>query len=152
MKAVQALGIKKLVFRGCKLGASLPALTTLRQFFGAKSAGAPDIKSNFGWIIPNVRKYNKKLWAAWMKKYAKTAVMDISPAGDHIAASINPVTRHTEMLTESAAATKWWIRQRFPSVSAPVYTKGQFPVHSLSTKPKVTFPLDAGYLKHIKRV
>ncbi|NQU22357.1 MAG: hypothetical protein HQ567_13840 [Candidatus Nealsonbacteria bacterium] len=152
MNAVQALGIQKLVFRGCAIGAKLPALKTLRQFFGAKSAGAPDIKSNFGWLTPNVRRYNKKQWDAWMKKFSRTAVMDTSPAGEHIAVSIDPVRKYTEMLTESAAATKWWMSQRFPSVSTPVYTKGQFPVHSLSTSPRVTFPLDTNYVKRVKRV
>ena len=131
MNAVRKLGVGTIAYRGCTIGSSRDALNTLRKFFGAKIVSAPDVKSNFGGITPNLRKYDRGVWERWRRRFPTTAKIYTSPEGEHFAASINPRTDSTEALTESVRATRWWIGVQFPSVTTVHHTSGRFPIHSL---------------------
>ncbi len=153
MKAVRALGIGNLHFRSCSIGASKASLETLRDFFGAKSASAPDILSNFGALTPVLKKFNEKEWDRLLPvPKGGNAEEMVSPKGERIRVRVNPASGMTHALAESNEATKFWIGQRIPSDGSWSYGGGQFPIHSLSTTPRVTFPLEAGYVSHIVSV
>src|SRR5262249_33113055 len=64
MSSVRKLGITYVEFRGCAMGQDYHNLEVLREFLGCNSVSAPDVKSSWAMVTPNI--LTTAQFAKWM--------------------------------------------------------------------------------------
>jgi len=153
MQKVRALGIVYVEFRGCALGAKIKSLEVMRAFLGCTSVSAPDIKSSWAMVHPNI--LSSAQFSDWVKRTPGVQVTTTSNGRCGLA--VHWTAHSVHFATESKDAIPLWLKERFfrspPFSAAPVFEPwmSNFGLHGLHVTP-IALPMDPSYAAHLKRV
>jgi len=153
MNAVRALGIVYVEFRGCAIGAQTKSLEVMREFLGCTSVSAPDVKSSWAVVRPNL--LSSANFGIWAQKTAGVQVT--TTAKGRCGLVVNWATHGVQFATESNDAVPLWLKENFfrspPFSGAPVFEPwmSSFGLHGLHVTP-IALPMNPSYAAHLKRV
>lgn len=146
VKKVKKLALQRVEFRACNVGQNVKTLEALRDFFGARIAGGPDLQDAY---VALPKPYTGKT-DPWWSNNSKANVETMSKGGrvGYILLDVKPTSFRFQWAADTTEAQKEWVRKHFPrgkSVARPVAIHGM-----LDGTTKLIFPGDSNYLPHLQ--
>jgi|SRR5690348_1153923 hypothetical protein len=158
VQAVKQLRLSCVELRACNTGAYREAMQTAKDFFGAGTLGAPDIRDSYFTIDPGSPNPNASFWQRWLRSHPRNHTYEV-PANGKLALAVR-LTAHsafqTSALVNQTSAVGFWIDTYLSRLHpTPSLRHRSFPAHALWSS-AAAFPLvlpgDDDYAGHIAHV
>jgi hypothetical protein len=144
-KKVKKLALKRVEFRACHVGGDPKTLEALRDFFGARAAGAPDLDDAYT-SMPSPYTGSTNSW--WTTN--TSAVIETMSGGGrvgYVLLNLQVTSFNFQWAVDDAVAQKEWVKKKYPLGKAVARPKA---IHGMIDGAKLIFPGDTAYRTHLK--
>ncbi len=133
---IRAKKIDTLEFRGCNLGRNLNSVQKFKEFFGAKTFGAPDLYSFFG-VSPiqigqkYIAEHRKHRPGGDWHEYSYTFENPSGTLVNNVATDANLKPAQGYIVADSLETVQRWVKQYIDSNGTYATKEGSLPLHGL---------------------
>lgn len=149
VQKVQKLALKRVELRACHVGQNVKTLEALRDFFGAKAAGAPDLQDAY---TTTPRPFTGKSNSWWTTNAsANVETMSRGSRVGYTLFGVTDVSFRFQWAVDTVDAQKEWVATHFPlgkRVARPPSIHGMLDPGGT----QLIFPGDADYSTHLQSV
>jgi hypothetical protein len=157
VQRVRDLRMNCVELRACNTGQNEDHMRTIKQFFGCRTLGAPDLRDSYFFLDPGTATANPRTWENWQRSHPRHKIFQV-PADGRVGIAIRE-TGHAQfdtfMQVNKASAPSFWADVYLSLLHPHTVSMRRFPGHALYDTPEnfpLIFPGDDTYTQHIIHV